>query len=237
MQNENLCERLGVDRTPTLKLFFNGTVVETYKADFYHVELMGPFLRIMLEKYKGVKQSKTPDMHAGAAAAGGVGVRGAGNTQDDAAAARLEGGSNSSMATSPEGAPGPAGSAGRAGPGHGSVEVQPDDVIRATPLEAGVYDRPAGATPLESGCSDGEGGGTKGLSDKQLDVRTASCKWVGPDLAEDAVLTEVASAVAADVPVGGGGGGGGGDGGEPLTRRGRHGGLAVEILQRERGEL
>ncbi|GLI63174.1 hypothetical protein VaNZ11_005943, partial [Volvox africanus] len=214
MQNEKLCERLGVDRTPTLKLFFNGAVVETYKADFYHVELMGPFLRKMLEKYKGVTKSKTQDMDAGTAAAGGVSVRGAGKAQDETAAAHLEGGNNSSVETSPKAAPGPAGSAGTAGLRYGRVEVQPDDVIRATPLEAGVYDRPAGATPFIYGeDSDGEGGGTKEHSDNQLDVRTASRKWVSPERAEDAVLTEVASAVAADLPDGGGGDGGDGGGG------------------------
>ncbi|GIL87056.1 hypothetical protein Vretifemale_15218 [Volvox reticuliferus] len=221
MQNEDLCDRLGVDRTPTLKLFLNGTVVETYKADFYHVELMVPFLRKMLEKYKGVKQSKT---------------------QEDAAAATLESGSNASVTTSPEAASGPAGSAGT-GPVYGEVKVQPDDVIQATPLETDVYYSPAGATSSEfGGDNDGEGGGAKVQSDNQLDMPTASGKWAKPDRAEDAILLEVAAAVAANVPDGSDGdpvGGCGGDrgGGEPVIRRGRRGGLAVETLQREREEL
>ncbi|GFR50253.1 hypothetical protein Agub_g12439, partial [Astrephomene gubernaculifera] len=49
MADEALCEWQGIDRTPTLKLYFKGKAVETYKADFYHVDLMRPFLLKMLD--------------------------------------------------------------------------------------------------------------------------------------------------------------------------------------------
>ncbi len=68
MQDEGLCERLGVDRTPTLQLYLYGEHVETYKADFYHVDLMRPFLERMRIKY-GTAESYGKKPAAGAAAA------------------------------------------------------------------------------------------------------------------------------------------------------------------------
>jgi hypothetical protein len=40
-----VCDKFGVDRTPTLKAFAHGRDLLTYRADVYHEDLLLPFVR------------------------------------------------------------------------------------------------------------------------------------------------------------------------------------------------
>lgn len=49
-QQEDLCTYLGVDKTPTTKVYFKGTEQMTYKTDFYHIDMLRPFITKMASK-------------------------------------------------------------------------------------------------------------------------------------------------------------------------------------------
>ncbi|EFJ44393.1 hypothetical protein VOLCADRAFT_118770 [Volvox carteri f. nagariensis] len=224
MQDEDMCERLGVDRTPTLKLFLNGTDVETYKADFYHVELMTPFLLRMLEKYMGDKA-----------------IQARGNGDADATAA----GSAADLNKEDTGKPAEphadkATGACGASEATAGVDTHSGSGIQATPVEPGTYNRAPGArtSAMERG---GRGAGA-GVEEESSTLHaeapgapTEGAPGVGIVSGEEVVVTTIA---AAPVPACGDGiHSASGGGAEPLTRRGRHGGLAMETLQREKEEL
>lgn len=56
---EDLCDVLNVSRTPTLKVYFQGADVETYKADFLHIDLFKPFIMRMYEQLTNGPSSPT----------------------------------------------------------------------------------------------------------------------------------------------------------------------------------
>ncbi|PNH09378.1 Protein disulfide-isomerase 2 [Tetrabaena socialis] len=92
MQDEAMCDRLGIEHTPALILYRDGKKLEWYQADFYHSELLIPFLRRMHAKYFGSPQQDTADPRDGPAS---VAAPAAAERQppqnDDGGAAQSEG--------------------------------------------------------------------------------------------------------------------------------------------------
>ncbi|KAG2485805.1 hypothetical protein HYH03_015516 [Edaphochlamys debaryana] len=245
MTDEAFCESQGVEHTPTLKLYHNGKAVETYRADFYHVDMMRPFLRRMKAQHLAQRPPADlpgPAATATAAAAGATGVErtplptpgptGAGTDPSgaDSAQAKKERagrGLQQEGSKPQEPAPGPTGGAelGAAGSDVRAAELQ-----EAAPLPRVEAHMSTMTDPQAVLSSSPEHGRSQGHEAAGA-VEPVAVE-VGGDVAGAADGGEAgagATAAAAE--------GGASAARVPEVRRGRQGGPAVEALQSDREEL
>ncbi|KXZ52547.1 hypothetical protein GPECTOR_9g591 [Gonium pectorale] len=213
MTDEGFCERQGVDRTPTLKLYFNGTKAssdhtarETYKADFYHVDLMRPFLLKMRAKYLGATDGSAPDTppHAQPSTAAAAAAAGA-------ASAATQGGAIP------------------------ATQVRPGEYDKPADLSAAAHQQSAAGQSAEQQGGGGECGftGAEGGSRECGAAMDGRAENGEPRCGRGATVQATSGGAAAAT-----GGVSQGSEGEALgPRRGRHGGPALETLQQERDEL
>lgn len=225
--------------------------IETYRADFYHIDMMKPFLERMRAKYMipaaaagSMAASRENDVsrnqfndQKNPTGAGQTSARPSAQTPADPSRDMRTRVDDTSALPYDSGS-------GRVDEEPGAVaadwqtaESPRDDVVKATPVKPGAYDRPAGEQRSVYG---GEGAGTHGggrsseaeyeADAERHETRTKDRSILGSEpedgkLAGGRIGLEATAAASF------------GKDEVPLTRRGRQGGLAVEMLQQDKEDL